>query len=271
MQFENQLAVVTGAAKGIGAATAAAFYREGAKVALLDVDESARSLAASFGPRGLFVNCDVSSGRQIADAFEIITSRLGDTRYLVNNAGIQHYGTVVDTPEAEWDRVMGVNLKSAFLCAKHAIPQMLKLGGGVVVNLASVQAFVSQNKVAPYTTSKTALLGLTRSIAVDYAPQVRCVAVCPGTVDTPMLRDAIKQSPNPDEVLQECHDMHPVKRIATAEEVAELILYLCSDKAAFITGQPIRIDGGLGLSIGGSKREQGRVHDSGFRGVSSEA
>ena len=255
MQFENHVVVVTGAAKGIGAATARAFAREAAAVALLDVDDSAKKLADSLEPRGLFVHCDVSRAADVARAFEAVARDLGDTSVLVNNAGIQHYGTVTDTSEDEWDRVLGVNLKSAFLCAKHAIPQMLKRGGGVVINLASVQAFVSQQRVAPYTTSKTALLGLTRSIAVDYAPHVRCVAVCPGTVDTPMLRDAIQQSPRPDEVLRECHEMHPVKRIATAEEVAELILFLASDKAGFITGQPIRIDGGLGLSIGGSKRD----------------
>jgi NAD(P)-dependent dehydrogenase (short-subunit alcohol dehydrogenase family) len=242
MQFQNHLAVVTGAAKGIGEATARAFSREGAAVALLDVDDSAKKLAHSLADA-------------IERAFEAIARDLGNTTILVNNAGIQHYGTVTETSEAEWDHVLGVNLKSAFLCAKHAIPQMLKRGRGVVINLASVQAFVSQQKVAPYTTSKTALLGLTRSIAVDYAPKIRCVAVCPGTVDTPMLRDAIRQSPNPEEVLQECNAMHPVKRIATPEEVAELILYLASDKAGFITGQPIRIDGGLGLSIGGSKRD----------------
>ena len=122
------------------------------------------------------------------------------------------------------------------------------------MNLSSVQAFVSQNNVAAYTTSKSAILGLTRSIAVDYAPRIRCVAVCPGTVDTPMLREAIKLSPDPMEVLDECNQMHPVKRIGTPEEVADLIVFLASDKAGFITGQPIRVDGGLGLSIGGSKR-----------------
>ena len=132
---------------------------------------------------------------------------------------------------------------------------MQKRGRGVVINVSSVQAFVSQNRVAPYTTSKTALLGLTRSIAVDYAPQIRCVAVCPGTVDTPMLRDAIKQSPNPDEVSMSACTCTRSSASATPDEIAELILYLCSDKAGFITGQPIRIDGGLGLSIGGSKRD----------------
>lgn len=252
--FKNKVVVVTGAAKGMGAATARAFYREGARVALLDVDAAAGKVAAKFGKRGLFIHCDVSKGAQVETAFRTITRHYGGVDILVNNAGIQRYSTVTETTEEEWDFVLGVNLKSAFLCAKYAIPSMLKRGRGVVINLASVQSFLSQHRVAPYTTSKTALLGLTRSIAVDYAPKVRCVAVCPGTVDTPMLRWAIEQSPNPKEVFDECEQMHPMKRVAKPEEVAELILYLASDKAGFITGQYFRIDGGLGLSIGGSKR-----------------
>jgi NAD(P)-dependent dehydrogenase (short-subunit alcohol dehydrogenase family) len=250
MEFKDRVAVVTGAAKGIGRATADAFVREGARVAMLDLEPP----AGGNPSQSIFIKCDVSSGPQVASAFDQIQKQFGSVDLLINNAGIQHYGTVTETPEAEWDRVMAINLKSAFLCAKAAIPMMQQRGKGVIVNLSSVQAFLSQNNVAPYTTSKTALLGLTRSIAVDYAPQIRCVAICPGTVDTPMLRWAIDQSPNPDEVLEECKAMHPVKRIATPEEVADLILYVCSDKAGFMTGQPIRIDGGLGLSIGGSKR-----------------
>ena len=108
--------------------------------------------------------------------------------------------------------------------------------------------------MAAYTTAKTAILGLTRSIAVDYSPHIRCVAVCPGTIDTPMLRDSIALSPDPDAVMQECVDMHLAKRIGTAAEVAELVMFLCDDKAGFITGQAIRIDGGLGITIQGSKR-----------------
>jgi NAD(P)-dependent dehydrogenase (short-subunit alcohol dehydrogenase family) len=150
---------------------------------------------------------------------------------------------------------MNVNLKSIFLCCRHAIPYMREKENGVVINVASVQAFLSQPNVAAYTTAKSAILGLTRSIAIDYAPAIRCVAVCPGTIDTPMLRDSIALSPDPDEVMQECIDMHILKRIGKPEEVAELILFLCSDKAAFITGQAIRIDGGLGITIQGSKKE----------------
>jgi NAD(P)-dependent dehydrogenase (short-subunit alcohol dehydrogenase family) len=255
-QFADQVAVITGAAKGIGQSTARAFAREGAGVVLLDMDSAGgESLAQSIGKAAMFIRCDVGRAAEVDAAFDIIVQRLGHVDILVNNAGIQHYGTVTETSEAEWDRVMSVNLKSAFLCAKRAIPLMTSRPRGVVINVASVQAFVSQTQVAPYTTSKTALLGLTRSIAVDYAPKIRCVAVCPGSVDTPMLRDAIAKSPNPEEVFNECMAMHPLKRVGSPEEIAELILYLCGPHAGFITGQAIRIDGGLGLSIAGSKRD----------------
>jgi NAD(P)-dependent dehydrogenase (short-subunit alcohol dehydrogenase family) len=253
-EFLGKVAVVTGGAKGIGAATANAFLQAGASVAAMDIDPQTPAYPGEFSDRSLYLCTDVSRAAEVKSAFRQVAEKFGGVDYLVNNAGIQRYNAVGDTPEEEWDLVMGVNLKSAFLCAREAIPSMMKRGKGAVINLASVQSFVSQRNVAAYTTSKTALLGLTRSIAVDYAPTVRCIAVCPGTVDTPMLHDAIRLSPNPADVLQECIDMHPMKRIATPEEVADLILYLCSDRAGFITGHYIRIDGGLGLVIGGSKQ-----------------
>jgi len=255
MSFENVKVVVTGGAKGIGGACVKAFMEEGAKVCILDIDQAGQEFADTLGDDTFFIHCDVSKENEVKTAFRKIEKIFGAVEVLVNNAGIQRYSTVTETTEEEWDLIMNVNLKSAFLCSKYAIPMMLKKKKGCVINVASVQSFISQKNVAPYTTSKTALLGLTRSIAVDYAPNIRSVAVCPGTVDTPMLRNSIQESPNPDEVLEECNEMHLVKRICSSEEVGELITYLASDKAGFITGQAIRIDGGLGITIGGSKRD----------------
>ena len=255
MSFENVKVVVTGGAKGIGGACVKAFTEGGAKVCILDIDKAGQEFADTLGDDTFFIHCDVSKEDEVKTAFKKIEKKLGAVEVLVNNAGIQRYSTVTETSEEEWDLVMNVNLKSAFLCSKYAIPMMVNNKKGCVINVASVQSFISQKNVAPYTTSKTALLGLTRSIAVDYAPNIRSVAVCPGTVDTPMLRNSIQESPNPDEVLEECNEMHLVKRICSSEEVGELITYLASDKAGFITGQAIRIDGGLGITIGGSKRD----------------
>ena len=251
MNYQHKTVVITGGAKGIGAATAKVFFDAGANVVVLDV---AADTSTIQNKNWLFLHCDVSGETQVAAAFERIKYQFKAIDFLVNNAGIQRYGTVTETSTDEWDLVMNINLKSFFLCAKYALPLMQKNQKGAIINVASVQAFLSQQNVAAYTTAKSAILGLTRSIAVDYAPNIRCVAVCPGTIDTPMLRDAIALSPNPAEVMQECVDMHLTNRIGTAEEVAELILYLCDEKASFITGQAIRIDGGLGITIQGSKR-----------------
>src|SRR5436190_1441560 len=212
MKLAGKVAVVTGGAKGIGAASASAFMREGVRAAILDVDDSGSALAAGLGPDAKFVHCDVSIAANVKSAIESVCAAFGGIDILVNNAGIQTYGNVTETTEELWDRTLSVNLKGAYLCAKHAIPSMQQRGGGVVVNVASVQSFISQAKVAAYTTSKTALLGLTRSIAIDFAPAIRCVAVCPGTVDTPMLAWAINQSPDPTAVLKQCHEMHPLNR-----------------------------------------------------------
>lgn len=249
-------AVITGGAKGIGASCALLFAKEGYKISILDTDDQAgNSLAQEIGENVSFYHCDIASSASVNSVFEKLIQDQGDVDVLINNAGINKYGTITETSDELWDMTMNINLKGHFLCARAAIPGMQRIGKGVIINVSSVQAFISQNSVAAYTTSKTALLGLTRSIAVDYAPNIRCVAVCPGSVDTPMLRNAIQESPNPEEVLQECHDMHLTKRIGTPEEVAELILFLASDKAGFITGQSIRVDGGLGIVIGGSKRD----------------
>ena len=256
MEHQNKTAIITGGSKGIGAAAVKIFVREGANVGIVDVDEkNGEQLAAEFDSKVIFIKCNVAKESEVERATQQVASHFGQINYLVNNAGIQHYSRITETTEEEWDEVMNINLKSAFLCAKHAIPYMQKTGSGVVVNVSSVQAMMSQNNVCPYTTSKTAMLGLTRSIAVDYAPEIRSVAICPGSVDTPMLHWGFSQSPDPEAVFQEAKDMHLLKRVAKPEEVAELISFVCSNRAPFITGQAIRIDGGLGVTIMGSKRD----------------
>ena len=251
-RFKDRTAVVTGGGKGIGAAVARRLHAEGASVAVLDVDPAGSD--AWSGERLRFMACDVSRSVDVNAAISEVVREFGEIDILVNNAGIQHYGTVVSTTEDEWDRVMGVNLKSAFLCSRAAIPSMQRRGAGVVINMSSVQGYHSQANVAPYTTSKTAMLGLTRSIAIDFSPAIRCVAVCPGTVDTPMVRWTAEQSGDPDALYEEVRQMHLTGRIGTADEIAGLVAYLCSDEAAFITGQSFRIDGGLGVELGGTVR-----------------
>ena len=254
MSFKNKTAVITGGAKGIGAGCASVFYREGANVAILDVDKAGSEFVEKLGERAFFMKCDISSEKEVQSAIENIIEKFGSIDYLVNNAGILQYFSVTNTSEADWDAVMNINLKGAFLCAKHCIPYIQKNEDGVVVNMSSVQAFVAQENVAAYLATKSALIGLTRSIAVDYAPNVRSVAVCPGGVDTPMNRNAFQESPNPEVVRKETENLHLNERMATQEEIGELVVFVCSEKGRFINGQPIRIDGGLGIRVAGSKK-----------------
>ncbi len=255
MSFSNKTIVVTGGAKGIGRACIELFHQDGAQVVILDVEEEqGTALSETLGDRALFIKTDVSAETDVVNAVEKIQSHFGSIDVLVNNAAIQYFSTVTDCSAEEWDRTLSINLRGNFLCAKYTIPSMQSRGGGVIVNISSVQAFVTQRQVAAYATSKAAQIAFTRSIAIDYAPAIRCVAVCPGSVDTPLLRELVSQSPDPAAVLKECEDMHLVKRIADASEIAAFVAYLASDKAAFITGQAFRIDGGLGITIEGSKR-----------------
>ncbi len=254
--LRGRTAIVTGGAKGIGAACVQIIAEHGANVAIFDLDmEAGSSLATTIGPNVLSYELDVSSSSKVSEAIKKVAEQLGTPTLLVNNAGISHYGTVLETTDQQWDRVLDVNLRSYFLCAREVIPHMLTAGKGVIVNVASVQSFMSQQRVAAYCASKAGIIGLSRAIAVDHAPAIRCNAVCPGTVDTPMLADAIAGVPDQEAVLQECRDMYLMKRIAEPIEVAQLVAYLLSDFSSFITGQAIRIDGGIGLEIGGSVRD----------------
>ncbi|SMO46877.1 SDR family NAD(P)-dependent oxidoreductase [Fodinibius sediminis] len=256
MSFEDKTIIITGGAKGIGAGCAEIFYRQNGNVVVLDLDEeTGQAFCNDLGDRARFIKCDVSRKQQVKQAIGQVVSAFGGVDVLVNNAGILQYSKVTDTSEEDWDRILDVNVKGAFLCAKYAIPHMVAGGSGIVVNMSSVQAFVTQTNVAPYVTSKSALIGLTRSIAVDYAPEVRSVAICPGGVDTPLNRAAFQQSPNPSKVRQETIDLHLVERMAQPGDIGELVAFVASDKGSFINGQPIRIDGGMGIKIAGSKTD----------------
>ncbi|CAN5446119.1 glucose 1-dehydrogenase [soil metagenome] len=202
--------------------------------------------------RAFFVECDVSIEAEVKKSVELAVEKFGDIDVLVNNAGILRYASVTDTTEEMWDAVMNINVKGAFLCAKHVIPSMQKKDGGIVINISSAQAFMVQDKVAAYATSKTALLGLTRSIAVDYAPSVSSVAICPGGIDTPLNREAFQKSSDPEKTRQATIDIHLVKRMGTSREIGEMAAFAASEKRSFLNGHPIRIDGGIGTKIGGS-------------------
>lgn len=243
----SKIAVITGGESGIGLASAKLLTEQNYKVIVLGLKETDELKLAGIS----FLSCDVSNAKAIEQAICQIVAAYGAIDCLVNNAGVLSYGTATDLSESEWDRVMAVNVKGPFLCAKYTIPHMND--NAVIVNVASVQSFVAQPFVAAYATSKAAILGLTRSIAIDFAPKVRCVAVCPGTIDTPMLRGALAQAEDPQAMMQELNDSHLTGRIGQPEEVAELIAFLCSNKCGFINGQAIRVDGGLGVNVGGSK------------------
>ncbi len=256
MRFQDKVAVVTGAATGIGGATAVAFGKEGAKVVLADVNESelGERLAEieAAGGSGIIVVADVT---QAADARRAVTeavTEFGGIDLLVASAGIQTYGTVVTTDEDTWDRTLAVNAKGVYLAAKYCIPEMAKRGGGAIVTVASVQGLFSQPNVAAYSASKGAVIAMTRTMAIDHAgDNIRANSLCPGSVDTPMLRASAKLfSPDdPDGALNEWGGLHTLGRIAQPEEMAQVALFLCSDAASFVTGAAIVADGGLTIRL----------------------
>ncbi len=192
------------------------------------------------------VAADISNVADVKKAIQATVDRFGGIDVLVNNAGIQTFGDPVTTTEEVWDKTMNVNLKGHWLMSKYSIPEMLKRGKGSIVNVSSVQGLASQKNVVAYSTSKHAMIGLTRSMAVDMASRnVRVNCVCPGTVNTPMIQSIIELDTDPDKLKKILDKMHPLGRIAQPSEIGEVIAFLASDRASFMTGSIVVVDGGL--------------------------
>lgn len=255
MRFDHKSIVVTGGALGIGKAACEIFAERGASLAILDWDKKAgedtrRSIEANGG-KAMFQKVNVAEFGAVEAAIGAAAEAFGSIDSLVVSAGIQRYGTAVTTDEGQWDEVMSVNLKGAWNAARASIPYIRKQGG-TIVNVSSVQALASQQNVLAYTASKHGLIGLTRSMAMDFAKEgIRVNAVCPGTVDTPMLQWAASLDPDPDSVYEACNAMHPIGRIAQPREIAEVIAFLAHDSSSFVTGAVWTVDGGLLTQIGG--------------------
>jgi NAD(P)-dependent dehydrogenase (short-subunit alcohol dehydrogenase family) len=262
IDLKGKVAIVTGGAMGIGEATARRLAGFRASVAIFDVDHDAGGRTADAIARNGavcdFFPCNISARAEVSQAVEAVVSKYGGVDILVNNAGIQLYGDVVTTTEEDWDRLMGINLKGCFLVSKFVVPQMLKRGGGAIVIVGSVQSLSAVSNSVAYVTSKHGLLGLTRAMSLDYAKKgIRVNCVCPGTVDTPMLRWAASLAPDPEEVIRTCDRMHALGRIGKAEEVADSIVYLASPMASFITGAALVVDGGMLVAAGGMGFQEG--------------
>ncbi|TVY05446.1 SDR family oxidoreductase [Paenibacillus cremeus] len=218
-------------------------------------EEAAEQVRQETGnPNVLGVTVDVSRSEQVQAMVRQTVEAFAGVDILVNSAGIQRYGTVVDTEEDVWDDVLNINLKGIYLASKYAIPEMRKRGGGAIVHISSVQAYMAQKGVAAYSASKGAINALTRAMAVDHAAEgIRVNCVCPASIDTPMLRHSAEQfkgEKTQEDILKSWGTMHPLGRIGTIPEVAELIAFLCSERASFITGGDYKIDGGMLSALG---------------------
>jgi NAD(P)-dependent dehydrogenase (short-subunit alcohol dehydrogenase family) len=255
--FSGKVALVTGGGSGIGAATARALAELGAAVTVADVNQaSAQAVAQSIvddGAAALAVACDVRQATDAQDAVVATAKAFGGVDFLVNNAGIVRYGTVVDGSESDWDAVIDTNLKGPFLMAKFAIPEMRKRQGGAIVNTSSVQAFASQELVAAYSASKGGIVAMTKTMALDHAGDgIRVNAVAPGSVETGMTRYAANlfHPEDPDTAVQSWGKLHPLQYLAQPGEIADVIVFLVSDRARYMTGTTCIVDGGLLSKLG---------------------
>jgi NAD(P)-dependent dehydrogenase (short-subunit alcohol dehydrogenase family) len=250
--LQGKAAVVTGAGSGIGAAIARLFAGRGATIAAVDLDLArAQAIAADItnaGGRAAAHQCDVSQPGAVASLFRDVATSNPRLDILVNNAGIAHVGTIEQTTPDDMDRLYRVNVLGVYLCARAAVPLMLRQGGGVILNLASIASLIGLPDRFAYSMTKGAVLTMTRSIAVDYVKRgIRCNCICPARVHTPFVDGFLARNyPGREaEMFRTLSEAQPIGRMGAPEEVAQLALYLCSDEASFVTGAAYPIDGGV--------------------------
>jgi 2-keto-3-deoxy-L-fuconate dehydrogenase len=252
-RLDGKRALITGAGSGIGEATARLFAQQGARVIVADLQsDAAHRVTTSIVDLGGLASAlplDVADEMQVGAGFDEVANQYGRLDILVNNAGISHVGNILETSLDEWERVLRVNARGVFLCARAAVRMMVQQEpkGGVIINISSTAALIGIDRRLPYSASKGAVLAMTRSTAMDFVDQgIRCNAICPGTVHTPFVEGYLKRSfPGQEEaVRQTLHARQPMGRMGQPEEIAAAALYLASDEAAFVTGSALVIDGG---------------------------
>jgi NAD(P)-dependent dehydrogenase (short-subunit alcohol dehydrogenase family) len=247
--LSNKVAIITGGASGIGRATAVLFAKEGAAVAILDINpEQGQSAVAEIeaaGGKAIFIHCNVALAEDCRKAVEQTVAALGGVHILFNNAGIIRRANVLSTTEEEWDRVMTVNVKSIFLMSKYAIPYLEKAGGGSIINTSSGWGLKGGGDAVSYCASKGAVTNMTRAMAIDHGKQnIRVNAICPGDTDTPMLRNEARQLGEVEEKFLAESAQRPLGRYAQPIEIAQAVLYLASEASSYVTGAALVVDGG---------------------------
>ena len=247
MLFEDKVALVTGGSSGIGRSTALAFAKEGAKVVVADVlvaeGKETVQMIKQTGGQAIFVKTDVTREDEVKTLIEKAVETYGRLDCAFNNAGVNEpTALLTECTEETWDRVISINLKGVWLCMKYEVPQMTKQGGGAIVNTSSIAGLTGQGTIA-YAASKHGVVGLTRTAALQCAQTgIRVNCVCPATINTPMVQRLIADHP---ELESYVTNMQPMGRIGQPEEVAQAVIWLCSDAASFVTGHPLSVDGGL--------------------------